>query len=57
MELIINLAKWLFLISSVLILLVFAVYWFELDNKLLRGFEPTFRKMVEFYKKSQASKR
>lgn len=57
MELIINLAKWLFLISSVLILLVFAVYWFELDNKFLRGFEPTFRKMVESYKKSQASKR
>lgn len=57
MELIFSLAKILVLTAMVLALVVFAVYWFELDDKFLRGFEPTFRKMVELYKKSQASKK
>lgn len=30
-----------------LALLVFAIYWFELDTKLLRAIEPIFRKLTD----------
>lgn len=32
-------------------LLVFSVYWFELDDMLLKGFEPTFRKLAGWMKR------
>lgn len=30
---------------------VFAIYWFELDTKFVRSFEPTFRKGSDLYKR------
>lgn len=38
------------LISVGSVLLVFAIYWFELDDKFLKAFEPTFRKMADWFK-------
>ena len=35
------------LITMASILLVFTIYWFELDDKLLKAFEPTFRKISD----------
>ena len=37
----------LLLVAGFLGLLVFAIYWFELDEKFVRWFEPTFRKMTD----------
>ena len=30
-----------------LLLVVFTIYWFELDDKFLKGFEPLFRKLTD----------
>lgn len=30
---------------------VFSIYWFELDTKFIRSFEPTFRKGSDLYKR------
>lgn len=38
------------LISASLVLFVLAIYWFELDEKFLKAFEPTFRKMSRWFK-------
>ena len=38
------------LVSLISVLLVFAIYWFELDDKFLKAFEPTFRKMSDWVK-------
>lgn len=38
------------LISTGSVLLVFAIYWFELDDKFLKAFEPAFRKMADWFK-------
>lgn len=43
--------KRLGLISTASLLLVFAIYWFELDDKFLKAFEPTFRKMADWFKR------
>lgn len=34
---------------------LFSVYWFDLDKKLLRKFEPTFREMAEMVKQMKAA--
>ena len=44
------------LIPTILVLLVFAIYWFELDEKFLRSFEPTFRKMAGWIKDQNNSR-
>jgi len=51
MALIVLLVKRLSLISIASILLVVAIYWFELDDKFLRSLEPTFRKLAGWIKK------
>lgn len=33
-------------ISTAAMMLVLAVYWFELDDSFLKEFEPTFRKIA-----------
>ncbi len=33
-----------------MLLLIFVIYWFELDDKFLKAFEPTFRKMSDWVK-------
>jgi hypothetical protein len=38
------------LITTGSVLLVFAIYWFELDDKFLKAFEPTFRKISDWFK-------
>jgi hypothetical protein len=38
------------LVSTVSVLLVFAIYWFELDDKFLKAFEPIFRKISDWSK-------
>lgn len=34
-----------------LLVLILVIYWFELDDKFLNAFEPTFRKMSDWVKK------
>lgn len=38
-------------VATALMLLVLAIYWFELDDKFLKAFEPTFRKMSDWIKR------
>jgi hypothetical protein len=39
-------------ISVSALLIIFVIYWFELDDMFLKKFEPTFRKMVDRIKRS-----
>lgn len=32
-------------------IVVFSIYWFEMDTKFVRSFEPTFRKASDLYKR------
>lgn len=50
MGMIFNVLKRLVLIALSALLAVMAIYWFELDDKFLRAFEPTFRKMAVWVK-------
>ncbi len=45
------LIKRMALVSMASVLLVFSIYWFELDDMLLRGLEPTFRKLAAWIKR------
>lgn len=56
MRLIVCLVRRLTLLSLASFLLVFAIYWFELDDKFLKAFEPTFREMVAWLKKHAFSR-
>jgi hypothetical protein len=38
------------LISLSVVFVIVVIYWFELDYKFLRAFEPTFRKIVVWVK-------
>jgi hypothetical protein len=51
MEMIGYLIKRMTLVSMASVLLIFSIYWFELDDKLLRELEPTFRKLADWIKK------
>ena len=37
-------------VSMATALLIFTIYWFELDDKFLKAFEPTFRKISDWSK-------
>ncbi|HPI93211.1 MAG TPA: hypothetical protein PLT09_09515 [Deltaproteobacteria bacterium] len=43
-------ARRLGLAATASMLIVFAIYWFELDDKFLKAFEPTFRKICTWMK-------
>lgn len=45
-----TLIKRLLGISTISCLLVFAIYWFELDEMFLKAFEPVFRKISDWVK-------
>jgi hypothetical protein len=47
---ILSFARRLGLVAFASMLLIFAIYWFELDDKFLKAFEPTFRKISDWLK-------
>lgn len=47
---ILSIARKLGLVATASMLLVFTIYWFELDDRFLKAFEPTFRKISGWLK-------
>lgn len=47
MELMFLILKTFLLLSGGGMLLILAIYWFELDEKFVRWFEPIFRKLTD----------
>lgn len=50
MAMVCNLMKRLIRFSTAAMLFVLVIYWFELDDKFLKAFEPTFRKLADWVK-------
>lgn len=46
MDMALTILKYLGAGFGALFLVAFGIYWFELDTKFLRWFEPTFHKLV-----------